>query len=66
MEQEHDYLPDPGHLAEQARIVTLLARAWEEYMRARISKRHAVRVLAYIQRAQELVMNEVMTEDKDT
>lgn len=48
---------------DQGRICNLLGRAWEEYARSRLTKRHAVRLLTLIQRAQVLVMEEEISED---
>jgi hypothetical protein len=50
---------------EQGRVVNLLGRAWEEYCLSGLSKRHAVAILAYIQRAQELVMAERVNRDEE-
>ncbi|MGB9886770.1 MAG: hypothetical protein ACPLRW_07230 [Moorellales bacterium] len=43
---------------EQGRLCNLLGKVWEEYCLSRLSKRHATRVLAYVQAVQALIMQE--------
>lgn len=54
----HDRYEPTTPYHDQGRIVNLLGRVWLEYCHARLTKRHAARLLALIQRAQALVMEE--------
>lgn len=53
-----DYYQPRLPYSEQGRIANLLGQCWVEYCKARLTKRHSVRLLALIQQVQMLVMEE--------
>lgn len=53
----HDYY-QPSSSYTQGRIANMLGQVWEEYVLSGLTKKHAARILFYIQMLQTLIFDE--------